>query len=351
MPGEIRGDVVVVREQAEANRLYNKGHHGRPLSGGSLELDLVEAAYLVHQSRLEVHDRSGALSRERLVLECVAKQPEFEIRFLAYREYRDGGRMVHPAPPRLREVGVDFLLPLRDSPKKTEAYVRAVSERAPAELPRLVEFAAQAAKDGVTALVAVVDEESDVTQYALSWEDPHGAVDPATVMDVEADLIVDRIVVWEEGPARKLHEREFFGRLVGNQLHLSLVEGMHLASRGCLRVRGHDSTKPLSGAQLGRLVRRIEPGIDLRSRVYEDLKRRRLVPKTGYKFGTHFRAYERDPDDTHAPFLVHVVSGSDVLDWPTVSRAVRLAHGVRKTLLLALGDPEPVRYLALRRAG
>lgn len=351
MPGELRGGAVVVREQAEANRIYNKGHYGRPLSGGSLELDLVEAAYLVHQGRLEVRDAAGALPRDRFVMAAVGHQPEFEVRFLAYREFRDGGRAIHPAPPRLREAGVDFLVPEPAHPKKTALYLRALSERAPAEIASLAALADASRDAGVGALVAVVDEESDVTQYEVSWQDPKGEVAPETRIDVEADLVVDRIVVWDEGAARRLHEREFFGRLVGTQLHLSLVEGLHLASTRGLRVRSPDSGKPLGAPQLAKAVRRIEPGIEPRGLVYEDLKRRGLVPKTGYKFGTHFRAYERDPDDTHAPFLVHAVGEKEVLDWPTIARAVRLAHGVRKVLLLALPGKTGVRYLGLKRAG
>lgn len=351
MPGELRDGRVVVREQAEANRIFNKGRYGRPLSGGSLDLDLVEAVYLVHQGRLEVRDGKGLLPKDRLVLEAALRDPDFEIRFLAYREFRDGGRVVLPAPPSLRAAGVDFVIPDRADPKRTGIHLTALSERSPARLDSLAALADRAAESQAAALVAVVDEESDVTQYEVVWGEPQGGVAPETRIDAEADLVVDRIIVWDEAAARRLHEREFFGRLVGSQLHLSLVEGIHLAATRALRVRGPEGSKPLAPAQLLKAARRIEPGLELRSRVYEDLKRRRLVPKTGYKFGTHFRAYEKDPDSTHAPYLVHVVPEADALDWPTLSRGVRLAHGVRKTLLVALPGKVGVRYLSLRRAG
>ena len=54
MAGELKGDVVVIKDQAEGSRLYNRGNYGYPMRGGGLELDLMEAAYLLESKRLEV---------------------------------------------------------------------------------------------------------------------------------------------------------------------------------------------------------------------------------------------------------------------------------------------------------
>lgn len=42
MPGHLRGSSVFIEEQSEASRIYSKGCFGFPLSGGALELDLIE---------------------------------------------------------------------------------------------------------------------------------------------------------------------------------------------------------------------------------------------------------------------------------------------------------------------
>jgi tRNA-intron endonuclease len=82
--------------------------------------------------------------------------------------------------------------------------------------------------------------------------------------------------------------------------------------------------------------------------VYEDLKARAIVVKTGFKYGSHFRAYEGDPERVHAKYLVHALPAGHKGMWPEVSRAVRLAHGVKKDLLFAsVGDQ--VTYLRLER--
>ena len=54
MPGELKGDSVIVSDQREGSQLYSKGNYGYPLSGGGLELDLTEAVYLAESNRLLV---------------------------------------------------------------------------------------------------------------------------------------------------------------------------------------------------------------------------------------------------------------------------------------------------------
>src|SRR5207302_1749319 len=49
MPGELSAGRVVVEDATEASTLYNRGYFGTPRSGGSLELDLLEAVGLVDE--------------------------------------------------------------------------------------------------------------------------------------------------------------------------------------------------------------------------------------------------------------------------------------------------------------
>ncbi|MBI2078996.1 MAG: tRNA-intron lyase [Euryarchaeota archaeon] len=344
MPGELVDDRVVVREQSEANRLYNKGWFGRPKSGGSLELDLVEAAYLLDAGRLRLDGGSGPPERPRFFTAAAGRDPDFEMRYLVYRELRERGVSAQVASPSQRAKAIDFLLPRpgATTPKGPSVYVHARSERSALHVDDLVGFARRCEADKVAGRIAVVDEESEVTTYEVRLDEPKGATPADTRVDAEADFVVDRVVLWEPGAAGKLHEREFFGKPVAGSLHLSLVEALHLSDRKALRVRDGATGKPLSDAALLRAAKKVEPGIEARRHVFDDLKVRGLVVKTGYKFGAHFRAYESSPESTHAPYLIHVHEGDAALEWPQVARAVRLAHGVRKTFLLASpGAPRP----------
>src|SRR5207244_1301953 len=86
MPGELSDDHVLVETPAEASALYNRGYFGTPRSGGALELDLLEAVYLVEADRLEVRREGRRVSARDLFRAAGAAVPSFEIRYLVYEE-------------------------------------------------------------------------------------------------------------------------------------------------------------------------------------------------------------------------------------------------------------------------
>ena len=54
MPGVVKDCSVFINDVREASQTFSKGNFGYPMSGGGLELDLVEAAFLLQCDRLEV---------------------------------------------------------------------------------------------------------------------------------------------------------------------------------------------------------------------------------------------------------------------------------------------------------
>lgn len=97
--------------------------------------------------------------------------------------------------------------------------------------------------------------------------------------------------------------------------------------------------------------------------VYEDWRLHGFVVKTGFKFGTHFRIYFPGARPkatgeawTHSKHVVHVFPKEQQLLVSEWARAVRVAHGVRKTFLLAIPElresdraPVPAGFVAWRR--
>ena len=53
MAGILKGDCVALT-QKEGAPFYSRGNYGYPQSGGSFEMDLIEATYLVECDRVEV---------------------------------------------------------------------------------------------------------------------------------------------------------------------------------------------------------------------------------------------------------------------------------------------------------
>jgi tRNA-intron endonuclease, archaea type len=352
LPGQLVEDHVVVRAQSEANRIHNKGHYGRPLSGGGLRLDLLEACYLAETERLEVQRDAAPLEWADLLVEAGRRQAGFEILYLVYRDLRERGYLVHGSPGPEAKLGAHFRLWGRgtERPREPSAWVRAVSERSRFSFPELHRLVEAARKEGAAPRLCVVDEESDLTYYELASDPPSGPVGPRShAPPVEALLLEDRVLVPQPEGAKELHAGEFFGKPVAGRLQLSLVETLHLVERGDVRLLDAATRKPVTAAALRRRARDVEPQLDLRHAVYVDLKRRGLIVKTGFKFGTHFRAYEGRPEENHAPHLVQAVAPDFESPWEPLARAIRLSHSVRKRLHLAAPRADGVDYLAFGR--
>ena len=84
----------------------------------------------------------------------------------------------------------------------------------------------------------------------------------------------------------------------------------------------------------------------LTQKVYDDLIKRSFIVKTGFKYGANFRIYSENIEE-HADFLVHVIGEDE--QWFKISRAVRVAQGVRKEMLFSGFIDESPKYIKLRR--
>ncbi len=129
-----------------------------------------------------------------------------------------------------------------------------------------------------------------------------------------------------------------------------MVESAYLLEKGLITVVERFGA-PLDLEAFKAKAREIESDFDLKYRVYKDLRDRNLVVKTGFKFGTHFRVYKQveGPQKVpHSEYLVHTVPGDYIFHMPVLSRAVRLAHSVRKQMIFAYPD-DGVKYLEIKR--
>lgn len=348
MSAQLEGSEVVVRDQSEASQIYNKGYYGVPQTGGGLKLDVMEATYLVESERLVVQSDGKTLAAGDLLRLAHKQSPGFELRYLVYRELRQRGYIV-----KLGQQPLDFrVFPRGGSPNKTPSkwWVAAISERSTFDLGQLLDNLDRTLDVRKKLLLAVVDEESDVTYYEVRRIIPKGklgAVDLSRL--VEAVLMADRVLVTDPGDAAALHGGHFFGKQMGRMLQLSLIEAAFLVELGALRLTDAKTGRPVSLASLRKRARSMQPDFDLRLDAFKDMKAKGLVVKTGFKYGSHFRAYEGDPDKQHARYLVHAVPKEYKAMWPEVSRAVRLAHGVRKEILLGRVSEENVEYVCMSR--
>ena len=81
-------------------------------------------------------------------------------------------------------------------------------------------------------------------------------------------------------------------------------------------------------------------------RVYSDLVDRKFIVKSGFKYGAHFRAYSEKIED-HAEFLIHYLEGQE--EWYKISRAVRVANGVRKRMIFCSYINDKLVFVEIKR--
>ncbi|MCX8173371.1 MAG: tRNA-intron lyase [Thermoplasmata archaeon] len=348
MEAILEKDIAIINNPSEASQIYNKGHFGEPQSGGSLVLDLFETAYLLEFRKFELKDADGrTYTLQDMINYGSKKEKTFEIKYIVYRDMRTRGYVLKKG-----NGEIHFLVYPRGSiPTKTPAkfWMLAISERQVFDYGKLYSLLEAACAQRKEVLLGVVDEESDITYYSVKNSVPKGGFTETGEPMATGVFIEDRVMVFDENESRALYSAGFYGHMVGTRLQLSLTEAYYLCEEGRLRVMDARSQKELNVGDFLKKCRKIQKDFDERLRVYRELKSRNLIVKTGFKYGTHFRAYEDDPDKTHAKYLVHALKRNYRGSWPDISGAVRLAHGVRKTIVFAGVGEQKITYLSLER--
>ena len=343
MPGELQKNCVLIVDEREANRVHNKGYPGIPQSGGSLKLGLLEAGFLMEEKDFEITGMDSVVDLFQYAGDYFR---DFEVQYLVYRELKLRGFFVRIPDSQFAD---EFSMDLSDSPNNEKGpghepfrllprgakpstpasiHVLPISERTEFNMVSLLDFFRTAETKGVEAIAGVVDEDGDVTFYSLRSTSPSGDCNDQLGSVIDGKLGRNRVLVELDTEAKKVHQIGFYGRVLGTTLHLSLLEGRYLLEKGNLEIRG------LSVDDLQRNAAEMQSDFSLRYPVYKLLRDAGVRVKTGFKYGTHFRAYSQDPDKSHADFLVHVYQDKAKVDWQEISRGVRVAHGVKKRILL-----------------
>ncbi len=351
MSGRLAADgTVSVEDPAEANAVYAKGYFGTPTEGGRLALDRYEAVYLAEMERLEVAGPGGRSVAWPVVFRrAVRADRGFPVRYLVYRDLRQRGYVVRATPPPVAFAVLPRGGVLHKTPSRY--WVEALSERVPFDLARLFDLADRAQSAKKLLLLAVVDEESDLTYYRVRRAAPKGALEPAPLAAPTVGwLSDDRVTVHEPAAVEGLGRALAYGSRVGGRLELSLLEAAYLVDTGQLELKDATSGRAIAAEQLERRARRLDRRFSERKAAYRDLRGRRLVVKTGFKYGAHFRAYPRNPEHAHARYLVQAVPDTHRTSWPEVAGGVRVAQGVRKEFVIAgVAPTQSVRFLSLDR--
>ncbi|HDO19736.1 MAG TPA: tRNA-intron lyase [Thermoplasmatales archaeon] len=343
MLAKIDGENVIVENEKDANKIHTKWKYGKLVDDSTLKLDPAEALHLFESKKLVIESKEIQLGD--IFDKFSAIDERFEQRSMIYKDLRKRGYRID-CFHELKEKGIDFhIKPKREDER--EGFVVAINERETFYIREIRNWLDHIDPIIETLWLGVVDDEGDITYYSVERSIPKGTLNDVRGIKCKGMLIRNRVIIIDSEVAKEIFERGFYGKLVGNSLHLSLTEALYLTSIDVIDV--YYKGNMLSFDELKEIALSLQPDIEKRYAVYKDLKERGLCVKTGYKFGSHFRAYERDPHKYHAEYLIDVIDTDFNSSWTNISRGIRLAHSVRKLYAMAVIDKGNIDYITIER--
>jgi tRNA-intron endonuclease len=146
-------------------------------------------------------------------------------------------------------------------------------------------------------------------------------------------------------PSSELENAGFGKRLDDERLLLSPVELLYLMGAGLVDLK--KDTVAVSRSAYSSLAGEADRELSVKERVYTGLRVHNLTPRTGYKFGHHFRVY--CGQDVHSDLLVHAVEKDANLPMSVISRSVRLAHSVKKKMFFGAVHSTGIQFVEFGR--
>lgn len=163
---------------------------------------------------------------------------------------------------------------------------------------------------------------------------------------MRAELIENKLVVWDIEESRRLFSSGFFGKPIGIPkprqsdfevpVILDLFEGYYLNAKDQIQI--YQDEKRVSEERFEKICKDAVFQFREKLLVYTKLREAGFVVTPGVKFGADFAAYERGPGIDHAPYLVRVSIPSSKMSATDIVLAGRLATTVRKQFIIAVVD-------------
>ncbi len=175
MKGLLTGDRVIFGTDA-LPELYETLHYGR-LKGDKLELALVEAAYLIDREKITVEADGTPLDFPAFFIKASQAQEYFEVKYIVYRDLRERGYYVQPGVTDFR------VFPRGGKPNLAASryFVHVISERKPLPMAEIIANLQATLNVRKEMVLAIVDEESDITYYGVKMATLTGGMSPPDV--------------------------------------------------------------------------------------------------------------------------------------------------------------------------
>lgn len=163
---------IVTESSAESKELFEQSWFGALQKDGRLELSFIEALYLLEKGKIALFDGRGKPIEFAVFMRKVSKQERnFWQRYCTFRDIRDRGYIIKTA----LKFGADFRVydrGIKPGDDHAKWIVYPVKET---DHMTWYDFAAKnrvAHSTKKRLLIAIVDEEGDVTYYEIRWVRP-----------------------------------------------------------------------------------------------------------------------------------------------------------------------------------
>ncbi len=163
---------VITESSDEAREFYNQGVYGTLLEDGRVQLSLIEAMYLIDKNKLEVLDgKNKRINKENFLKKSTRTEPNFWIKYCVFKDIRNRGYVIKTA----LKFGADFRVYDRGVKPGEDHAKWVVFPVHEGETLTWHEFAAKnrvAHSTKKRLLIAVVDNEGDVSYWEVRWLKP-----------------------------------------------------------------------------------------------------------------------------------------------------------------------------------
>lgn len=353
---KVRKDKVIVEDEPE--EVFQLGGYGK-FEDGSLILESFEAMNLINRDRISVKMGEEELSKEEFYRKACDWEEDFPEKLLVYEDLRRRGFLVRPGYSfpcdlRIYERGTSFSKNEKNL-NHVKWLLNVVKTNSRFSLGKQVEKLENAKNIRAGLALGIVDEEGDVTYYEVDEERKlNGAEEMEVKTDGKVDgfLERDRVIVWEN--IDRIYEPYYFGKKRENRLELNLLESVYLQEKEVLEIERNG--KEVESEELRKIAEKEDEEFKDKYEIYKDLRDKGFLVRSGFKFGTHFRVYDRGVElkrgqkspDEHTKWVVHAVPKGFIWSYPELSRFVRLALNIRSKPTLGVVNKSK-KYYRIRR--
>jgi tRNA-intron endonuclease len=281
--GKLSKNKIIVKKPKDVGRLFNKSHFGNPIKNNTLELNLLEGVFLLGENKIKIMENNREINFENLIKLAASKVFDFEIKYLSYRDLRKRGHIIGLSNE--DQYGTFTKKEIKNTESTQKTYILTYSERDFLDINFLHDLLQKLNQNNLWILI--VDEEGDITYYDVEKKPLNGFVKEGKYKKGKGFLLKNRVLIFEKDLSKKLHKEEFFGKSFAEGLQLSIVEALHLSQKDILDIFTIEN-KSLSKKEFYKISKKLQPDIDLRVKIYEDLKSKNMILKTGFKFCCHF---------------------------------------------------------------